>query len=610
MYLGFPERFFYFQLHAMLPFVKILLVGINSKFIHTNLAIRLLQAYLNEHSRPVRSGLATVQYAEWNGNQNTQSIIRGIWDIGADIVLFSTYIWNRREVFDVSSGIRKIMPEALIGFGGPEVSADPVDILGQCPWADMIFRGEGEQTLLETVEKIHMTGKLAPGRSAAVGLKDIPGLAIRCADELFPAAPREPISDLSTIPFPYIMDRLDYNPAHRITYYESSRGCPFSCAYCLSANDKNVRYYPIERVLKDIDFFIDNHFPLVKFTDRTFNLSPERYLQIWQHIRSRYNGESLFHFEIAGEALDDRTLEFLQTMPEGAIQFEIGIQTTNPETLKAVNRSSNPARLADRITRISKTIHTHVDLIAGLPYEDLRSFEHSFNYAFALKADMLQLGFLKILPGTPMRRLADSSPGYQWAEYPPYEVYASPALSWADLSVIKDVEQVLDCWYNTGLMRHTLEALCEQTETGAFSLFTALAAHIRSWYEDGDLYLPRRDRDHFACMASFLDRREPAGAALTRELLRYDFLMQGKPGAFPAWYERRYSKTAHQAALDALEPEKAPEAGQYRPSRRILYAASEYDVFHFGAGEEKALLFVYHEKGRTRVIPNISKIMR
>ena len=590
------------------PSVKILLVAINAKFVQTNLAVRLLKSYAARHSVAVRNGSASVEIGEWNVNQPLGAIVRGIYATGADAVLFSTYVWNRDAVFRVASDVHQVLPGAVIGFGGPEVSWAPERAFAECPSADIILAGEGEATFAAFADRATevflsrgwTTGDAGSPFAGIAGLyarernghggrvRDDHAVAENGTGEILFGGTRPLIEDLDAIPFPFGPASLDFDPEHLIAYYESSRGCPFRCAYCLSSLDTRVRYYPLDRVLREIAYFMDAGFPLVKFVDRTFNLDPARFLAIWAFIRDHHNGKTLFHFELAAEYLPEEAFALLETMPAGAVQFEIGIQSANAETLRLVGRPAHIGELAGKIKRIPRHIHTHVDLIAGLPAEDIASFAASFDFAFALGADMLQLGFLKILPGAPMEALARGMNGYRWSATPPYEVLASPSLGYGDLIALKEVEAILDAWYNSGLMRYALGKLCGGDES-PFAVFQSLVAYARGFFPDHDPFLPRKPVDAYACMASFL-----AGHAATEPLewLRYDFLLQGKPGAFPSWFVRRYSKEAHDAALETSGILERP--GDHRLSRREGYARTEYERFSFGAdGGETAILFTY-----------------
>lgn len=552
-------------------YVKVLLVAINAKFIQTNLAVRLLAGYAEAHALVVQEGLCSVEFVEWNINQHVSSMLRGVFEAKPTVVLFSVYIWNRKEVFSLAAEVKKLMPEVLIGFGGPEVSFDAQRVFIECPYVDLLLSGEGEETFAELLDCL-VKGSV---------LENIRGLYSRKEglSEFYWPGSRPPLENLDSIPFPYKKGNPGFDVQNRLVYYESSRGCPFSCAYCLSAIDTSVRYYSLSRVLTEIQFFLDEEYPLVKFVDRTFNLIPERYVAIWEYIRDHYNGKTTFHFEIAGEHLGEEVFSVLDTMPEGALQFEIGIQSTNEETLRLVGRPSNPEKLAEKIQRIPVSIHMHVDLIAGLPKEDLATFAKSFDYAWALKAEMLQLGFLKILSGTPMEVQARKSPGYLWSDSPPYEVLASPVLPYADILVLKDVEHLLDAWFNSGLMRNTLLYLSLSCfNDSGYALFVSLVAHTKTYFIDGDLYLPRRSQDSFACLASFCVDRDSSAL----EYLKYDYLFQGKPGVFPSWYKRCYSKEAHNTAL-----QKRGLVFERGESRRLLYARTEYEELALSPEFEK-----------------------
>jgi radical SAM superfamily enzyme YgiQ (UPF0313 family) len=534
------------------------------------------------HSPSVQRGTDSVAIAEWNINQPYSTVVRGIYESGADMVLFSTYIWNRDFVFRVAAETRQVCPNILIGMGGPEVSWSSRQTFGECASVDFLVCGEGEESFCDLIDRVNH----------GENIEGTPGIRTRKTDTFIP---RKMIQDLDDIPFPYTSAVMDFDAENRIVYYESSRGCPFSCAYCLSSIDKSIRYYSLERVLSDIDFFIDNGIPLVKFVDRTFNLDPTRYMAIWEHIRERHNGKTLFHFEIAAEFLSEEALTFLQTMPEGSIQFEIGIQSINAKTLETVGRPAHPDALAKKIRAIPEHIHVHVDLIAGLPHEDIESFSRSFNYAFDLHPGMLQLGFLKILSGTEMEKLAKAMPEYIYSPTPPYEVLSSPSVSYEDMLMLKDIEHIVDSWYNSGLMKKTLEEIVSGNGNDAFSVFGLLVNHIRTHYPDGDVYMPRRPQDSFACMAAFIGKQE-SQCARAMEYLRYDYLLQGKPGVFPEWFERRYSKARHDESL-----EKYGYIGQGGESRRNAYARSEYDTFFFGEKDRLVeLLFVYGEKKNSR----------
>lgn len=408
------------------------------------------------------------------------------------------------------------------------------------------------------------------------------------------------LSDLSEIPFPYrspagtLVDWAD--PDNRIFYYESSRGCPFRCAYCLSSLDTTVRYVPLDRVLSDIRFFLDTGCRLVKFTDRTFNLDEARCKTIWQYITDHHNGKTVFHFEIAAQLLTASLLEVLETVPEQSVQFEIGIQSIHPETLNAVGRSGNIRQIAENIRKIPSKIHVHLDLIAGLPFENIRLFGASYDFTASLRPDMLQCGFLKILSGTAMEQWALTHAGYQWLSCPPYEVLQSPHIDFADMLRLKRLEVLTDIFYNSGQFLYTVGFLLNQG-VSLFSLFRDLS----DWFEYRHLFdVPHKTNDWFGFLYEFLSEREASGTVPVRcmpdfsagdgmksgekqeaapldmtcqlkELLRFDFIRREKISVFPGWFIRRYDKEKHRKAVYSHTSVE---------STRETFAATEYDVFY------------------------------
>lgn len=569
--------------------MNVILVGINAKFSHINLAIRLIKSYADINSLSAQSKKVSILISEWNINIPFSTVVRGILEKTPTMVLFSTYIWNREYVFKVIKDLHSISPEIIIGMGGPEVSWSLKKTFLECAGVSIVITGEGERPFCIFLDILFL-GQKKNIESDAIS---IPGVSIRNSKtgEISECISGIPIESLDDIPFPFSEERLDFNPENKLVYYESSRGCPFNCAYCLSSLDKTVRYYPIERVLSEIDYFMKSGFPLIKFVDRTFNLDPRRYLTIWKYIRDNYNGKTLFHFEISAEYLSDDDLCFLETMPDGAIQFEIGIQTINIETLKIISRPAHPDKLAEKIRRIPRTIHIHLDLIAGLPADNIKTFVDSFNYTFLLKPEMLQLGFLKILSGSPMEAIVKSNSAYIWSSAPPYEILGTPSITYQELQQLKDIEHVVDVWYNSALLRNTIHCMVEtKMFNSPFSLFSELAGFIKTYYLDGDLYFPRRSTDSFSCMASFICSKEDGEQPRLKECieyLKYDFLVQGKPGIFPKWYTRHYNKTEHDNSL--IKYGLISEKGN---SRRIIYSRTEYDVFHF-SNKNSPILFIY-----------------
>jgi radical SAM superfamily enzyme YgiQ (UPF0313 family) len=421
--------------------MRILLASINSKYIHTNLAIRSIKTYLKK-TCPGHH----YKILEWNLSHTLLEVIREIHVENPGWILFSVYVWNVEFTLKVIREIKKLLPALKIAVGGPEASYKAEEILTTCPAINHVIKGEGEEA----------AGKLLTAVCPAV-------------------LESQPVSDLDTLPFPYDDQDIE-NMRHQIFYYESSRGCPYGCIYCLSSIDRGVRYLSLERVQRDLDFFLKHKVNLVKFVDRTFNLDPARYLAIWRYILAHHNGVTTFHFELMADLLNDEALELLTTVPEKTFQVEIGIQSSNTETLQAVGRQTDLQKMRKNINRITANIHKHVDLIAGLPGETLEIFEKSFNFAITFKPEMLQLGFLKILAGTKMADYAREN-NYCYLSTPPYEVLSTPCLSFNDICLLKDIEKVLRIYYNSGKFKTTLDSLIATQDP--FLFFRNFANYLR-----------------------------------------------------------------------------------------------------------------------------------
>ena len=393
------------------------------------------------------------------------------------------------------------------------------------------------------------------------------------------------IQDLSDLPFAYpqITD-----PDNRIYYYESSRGCPFSCSYCMSSLDKRVRFMPLERVFEDIQRFLDANVRLVKFVDRTYNLQSKRYIAIWEYILAHHNGKTMFHFEIEAEFLDEEALAFLQKVPAGVMQFEIGVQSSNKKTLEAVGRSCGTEKLAENIKRIPRTIHSHLDLIAGLPFEDLESFGKSFDFTMALKPDALQLGFLKVLHGTNMEQFAIAN-NWKWMENPPYETFSTPYMSYHDMMFLKDVETLVDAYWNSEAFENTMNYIGKIF--GFWNFFSKLATFAK---KQNVFDVPHKETFWFEYLAGFVKDCHDEQSKVVYELLRFDFIRSGKKGGFPEWYKHNYDKEAHRAAL---------EQNGGVTNARLDFAYSDYDEFAVNPfaediklGEKVAILFMYQRR--------------
>ncbi|MGI8256793.1 DUF4080 domain-containing protein [Blautia wexlerae] len=435
--------------------MKILLAACNAKYIHSNLAVYDLQAYASEYTD-------YVILKEYTINQQKDDIMRDIYLEHPDVVCVSCYIWNISFVKELMADLAKILPDADFWAGGPEVSYDAEKFLSENPEFTGVMVGEGEETFQE------LSGYYV--KKNPEKLENITGICYRDGEKIIHNGWRQ-IMDLSSIPFIY-KDLSEFK--NRIIYYESSRGCPFSCSYCLSSVDKKLRFRDIEMVKKELQFFIDHKVPQVKFVDRTFNCKHDHAMAIWKYINDHDNGVTNFHFEISADLLREEELQEMSTMRPGLIQLEIGVQSTNPDTIKAIHRTMDFEKLKGIVDRIHSfgNIHQHLDLIAGLPYEDYDSFRNSFNDVYALKPQQLQLGFLKVLKGSHMMEMCREY-GIVYKNREPYEVLSTKWLDYGHVLKLKNVENMVEVYYNSGQFQKTLE-YAESFFPDAFSIYEGL----------------------------------------------------------------------------------------------------------------------------------------
>ena len=571
--------------------MKILLVGINASYSHTCLAVRSICEYVKKHV----SSKVDVAFTEFTINQPVGEILRGIYEQEPSIILFSTYIWNAELTTKIIPDIKKLMPSVLIGAGGPEFGFAAELYLKKLPELDFIIKDEGEQTTAEIVEAIAQPDSKSFKNTGTSNifrkLSAIKGLYLRDDDVITFTGERELICDLSDLPFPYpeliaatpsssdtpsssatpSSSSLETINKNKIYYYESSRGCPYSCAYCMSSLDKRVRFKPLELVFQELQIFLDNNIPLVKFVDRTYNLQPDRYIAIWRYILENHNKLTMFHFEIEAEFLTDEALEFLQTVPAGVMQFEIGVQSANKKSLSAVSRSTNIEKLADNIRCIPRTIHQHLDLIAGLPFENLESFGKSFDFVMSFAPDAIQLGFLKVLHGTQMEQYAKQN-GWQWMENPVYETFSTPYMSYKDMLFLKDLEVLTDAFWNKELFSHTMKYIGRTLGFwNFFKLMTELGEQ-QSVFEAA-----RRETFWFEFLSTNINQLPELNSEILYDLLRYDFVLRGKQGNWPSWYKHNYDKERHRTLLE--------EAGALT-NARLDFGHSEYEVFSCNVDDE------------------------
>ncbi|MGN0480307.1 MAG: B12-binding domain-containing radical SAM protein [Lachnospiraceae bacterium] len=434
--------------------MKKLLVAINSKYIHSNLAIHSLSAYAGAHK-------INVDCAEYTINQDIGEIIRKIYIEKPDFLAFSTYIWNVDIVKKVAVEIKKLLKNVVIWAGGPEVSYDAVDFLNKNPAFEGVVRGEGEETFCQLV-KSYENG---------TGQDNIQGITFRCNDGIRQNADRA-YMDMDSLPFVYD----DISPfKNKIIYYESSRGCPFGCTYCLSCLEKKVRFRSLLLVKKELKYFLDAKVPQVKFVDRTFNCDKKRTEELLQFLVDNDNGVTNFHFEIAADLITEEQLAIIEKMRPGLIQMEIGVQSTNDDTIRAINRTMKLDALKSVVGRLNamNNVHLHLDLIAGLPYEDFNTFTKSFNDVYNMEPEQLQLGFLKVLKGSPMYDLA-ACYGIICSDYPPYEVMQTNWITYGEILKLKQIEEMVETYYNSGQYSYSMRYLNKYYEA-PYNLYEALA---------------------------------------------------------------------------------------------------------------------------------------
>ncbi len=574
--------------------MKFLLTAINAKYIHSNLAVYSLRAAaLAAAPASDKHEPFSVELAEFTINHRTEEILRDIFLRKPDVLLFSCYIWNIVYVRELAENCKKIMPEVPVWLGGPEVSYDAEKFLRENPAADGILCGEGEETFRLLAECY------AAGQADTEHLAEIPGLVFR---EPVESAARPirvntpaPLPDLSALPFPY-GELAEFE--NRIIYYESSRGCPFSCSYCLSSIEKSVRFRDIEKVCRELQFFLDRRVPQVKFVDRTFNCRKSHAMAVWSYILEHDNGITNFHFEIEAELLDEEELALLERMRPGLVQLEIGVQSANRETLKAVRRSTDLERLRRVVERIrdGKNIHQHLDLIAGLPFEDYESFGHSFDQVFALKPEQLQLGFLKVLKGAPMYEEAQKY-GIAYRSQPPYEVLFTPWLPFSDILRLKMIEEMVEIYYNSHQFGMTLGQLIPRFSS-AFAFFEQLALYYERNQEGQKSSRVRK----YELLLGFASEHFPEDEDRYRELLTIDYYLRERAKARPSFAPDPdpYKKTLReirqrapkQVHVEALSRENAAALfGEQDP----LYLIFDYEKRNPLTGD--ACLSVWREEG-------------
>lgn len=493
--------------------MKVLLTAINAKYIHSNLAIYSLKAYAEENLDKELKEKTEIVLAEYTINQQVDAILQELYKQKPDLLCFSCYIWNLNYVEELVCEIHKILPDTIIWVGGPEVSYDGQDVLRRLPEITGVMKGEGEQTFCELLTCYENEEENSLSQIAGIVYRE------KATGRIVENEWRK-VMDLSKVPFVYHnMEGFE----HKIIYYESSRGCPFSCSYCLSSVDKCLRFRDIELVKKELQFFIDHKVPQVKFVDRTFNCKHVHAMAVWKYIMEHDNGITNFHFEISADLLNEEELTLMSQMRPGLIQLEIGVQSTNPDTIREIRRTMKFEDVAKIVKRINsyQNIHQHLDLIAGLPYEDYESFRKSFNEVYELQPEQLQLGFLKVLKGSYMEEQKENY-GLIYKGRPPYEVMYTKWLPYEDVLRLKSIEETVEVYYNSRQFCYTLPYLEKQFEN-AFAMYEELG----KYYEGHEFHLMSHSRtSRYEILFDFAKEKDPAHSEQYRQLLILDFYLR------------------------------------------------------------------------------------
>jgi len=484
--------------------LKILFVGLNAKYIHSSLALYSLQSscHIQGHE---------VEVVEYTINQELLYILGDIARREPTVVGVVCYIWNREMVLKVTAALKKVLPKVTIVIGGPEASGDAATILRLNPSIDFVVQGEGEESVPELLTKI------AHGDDPT----KVKGIATRNDGEIETNGGVRLVENLDNLPFPYQAEMMS-GLANRIIYYESSRGCPFSCSYCVSSTTCGVRFRSVEKVIAELRFFIQQGVKQVKFVDRTFNVNPEYYREIWRFIAAE-PGLTDFHFEIVADLLSREDVDWLAAVSRGRFQFEIGVQSTCEETLLAIGRSNAWGRLQENVRSLLRAgnIHLHLDLIVGLPCEDWHRFRQSFNDVYALKPDMLQIGFLKLLPGTKIRQEAPEY-GYVVLDHPPYEILANNFLSYKEVRQLKLLEEVFNQTYNSCRFVYTLSYLTTAFAGNAFDFYNQLS---NWWDRQGFSGKSHSPEGILSLLLRFAEQLTAEHHTRVKELLKFDTLL-------------------------------------------------------------------------------------
>lgn len=503
--------------------MKVVLSTLNAKFIHSSFALRYLEAVC-------QSVCPGVVRKEYTINNELLNILSDIYKEQPTVVGLACYIWNIDMILELAGLIKKVLPQVIIILGGPEVTYEPAEMMKRYPYIDYIVHGEGEETLPILLKALQST----------LPVDDVVGVTYRKDEKIIVGEPQI-VDNLNTLPFPY----CDADIPHlqdKIIYYESARGCPFSCKYCLSSATSGVRFLDLQRVYEDLEFFIRHDVRQVKFVDRTFNARKEHYLPILRFL-AKQNCRTNFHFEIAVDILDDEVIEFLKDVPVGRFQFEIGIQSTYKPTLAKISRHNNWPKIVEYVTKIvaNQNIHVHLDLIVGLPEESYTQFGQSFNDVYQLKPEMLQIGFLKVLKGAGIRKNADVYQ-YVFLDHAPYEVLSNNCLTYSEVRKLKIFEEIFNQVYNAGRFKWTLEFLIGVHGGNAFAFYDDLT----TYWEERELHLvAHSSKSLYKYLLEFCQTYHKKAVDVVEEFLKFDALVSEKGAIRPevlSWNKEMWAK--------------------------------------------------------------------
>ncbi|SCJ32654.1 (Dimethylallyl)adenosine tRNA methylthiotransferase MiaB [uncultured Clostridium sp.] len=573
--------------------MKILLTTLNSKFIHTNLAIR----YLKQMVKDIED--INVDIREYTINNELDFILKDIYTNNYDVILFSTYIWNVNDIVKLCNNLKKVKPNIKIALGGPEVTYDSEEAMKKYDFIDYILYGEGELIFRDFTKYIIGDMKI----------EDVDGIVYRSNDSIITNKPMKLLENLDLIPSPYEeLDKKEYE--NRIVYYETSRGCPFNCQYCLSSAIEGLRYFSIDRVKKDLKKLIDARVSQIKFIDRTFNANKKFAMEIMKFLMENDNGYTTYHFEVTAHLLTDDMLEFLKDCKEGLFQFEIGVQSTNEKVLDAVGRRDDFKKLSYVVQKIAsfRNIHQHLDLIAGLPYEDYISFENSFNDVFNLGIEHLQLGFLKMIKGTGIRNQADEHE-FRYKDYPPYEVLYNKYISYNEILKLKDIEEILERYFNSKnfvlSMRYIIHNYYKESP---FKFFEEFATYFN---DNGYFNASQGKNQLYKILVDFYTDKINIETELFKEIVKYDYISLGKTSNVPAFMDKvevdDFKNRCHLFLQNEENILKYIPRFENTPAKQIIkyvhFETFKYDILQLKKNitaklqpKESIILFVYDDK--------------